>query len=129
MRPSVRGLLAGGALFCAACEPEVGRIDMSARTTPPGAVALSEEGFEIQVGLAVGFLATVLDEGGAAMPAETTIDMTSSDSAIAGIDPSLEKDTFVLYGVTPGTTELGVMVDGVYHEAIPVVVLEQPAEP
>jgi hypothetical protein len=111
-------------LFTLGCEPELARIELHARTTPPGSIELSEQAIRIPNGLAVGFLATALDESDSPMPPETTVEMASPDPEIVGVDPSLELGAFVVYGVSPGSTEVSVAVNGEFYSSIPVRVTE-----
>lgn len=124
MTRSRRWLAGAIAIMSLGCEPQLARIDMQARTTPPGSVGLTEQGMTIATGLAVGFVAVALDESDSPMPPETTLEMASTDPTIAGVDPSLEAGTFVIYGVAPGSAEVTVGVDGEFYQSIPVVVTE-----
>lgn len=98
---------------------------MQVRTTPPRSVTLNEQRVVVPVGLAVGFLALATDESGSPMPEETALGVATSDASVVGVDPSLEQDTFVLYGVALGTAELVLSVNGDLYETIPVDVVEQ----
>jgi hypothetical protein len=107
------------------CGPDFGSVNFTNRTTPPVETVVDFEGISIRVGIAAGVITTPLDENGKAMDEDTIVDLQSLDPRIVGVDPVIEAGSFVIYGVSPGTTSIGVDIDGTHEADIPVTVTFQ----
>jgi hypothetical protein len=124
---SVMVIAALGAL-ATGCGPDFERIDFANRTTPPVTTVIAYEGIEFKVGIAVATIATAVADG-EDMDEETVIGLEPVNSDVIGVDPTIEANSFVIYGVGPGTTTINVEIDGELEGEIPVTVTLQQPEP
>lgn len=107
------------------CGPDFGSLKFTKRTTPPVETVVDFDGISIRVGVAAGVITEPLDDDGDVMDDDTTVDLQSVDPRIVGVDPVIEAGSFVIYGVSPGTTSIGVDIDGNHEADIPVTVTFQ----
>ncbi len=126
-RPRVGALpaaLAGIALVVlAGCGQQPG-VSLQARTQPPLDATLTENLIQIYAGIAVEVDTTAL-VGGSPAQDGTTVSLTSSNVNVLGADPAPDDGVFVLYGVTPGTADVHVYMNGEAAGDIPATVLDQ----
>lgn len=114
------GLLSG-------CGPDYAYLEIGQLTNPPVSVSLTNQGFSVPVGIAVGITIQAIDDRGEPMDTDTPAELLSLNASVLGLSPGLEDSTYVAYGTGPGTTEIAVSVDGERVDHIPVtVMLQQP---
>jgi hypothetical protein len=117
-------LAAGLAFAAAGCDPFT-RLDFTLQTELPSGDRLDYGQMRIDEGRAVGFIATPM-QGSDKMADDTDVRLETRNADVAGIGPSLENHTFVVFGVSKGSTSLRVIIDDNFEDEIPVDVVEAP---
>jgi hypothetical protein len=113
------------------CGPDFERLDFEMRTVAPNGVnvTINHKSITIPVGIAVGVIVTPIDDNGDRMgdddDDQVEVLLHSNDPGVIGIDPALERRSFVIYGAGPGSAGILVDVDGEYHGKIPATVVLQ----
>ena len=117
--------LAVAAAALAGCGPSFDHLEFTNRTTPPDSTSVSENEIRIQVGIAIGVIATPYDGNEAMDDEDTTLELESDNPGVIGVDPALEHGSFVIYGVGAGTANVRIIVDGSDEGRIPATVTLQ----
>jgi hypothetical protein len=112
------GLL--GLLTTLSCDSYDG-FELRVETTPPTDVTIDAGSVILPQGTAVGVLVLA---PGAEDPetGEVYVAVRSSDPSVINVWPTVEQNTFVIYGVSEGTAVLTVLIEGEDDESIPAKV-------
>ena len=112
------GLL--GVLATVSCNSYEG-FELRAETTPPTEVTIDANSVILPQGTAVGVLVLA---PGAEDPetGEVYVSVRSSDPSVINVWPTVEQNTFVIYGLSEGTAVLTILIDGQDDESIPAKV-------
>jgi hypothetical protein len=125
--------LGAGALLglaAAGCTPSFDHLDFSPQTVPPLAISISPTEVQIPEGIAVAVAPVAMAQGEALT--SSVVIITSTDTGVLGISPengapqNNAPQTFVMFGVRPGSVGITVVVDGEEKEVIPATVTAQP---
>lgn len=108
------------ALGAAGCSSDYG-LGVRDLTSPPLTATITGERMELPVGIAVGFQA-VPKRGGDDVDEEVEVDFVSDDPSVAGIARTTKARGFVVFGVSEGTTNVTMIVDGNEVLSVPVAV-------
>lgn len=112
---TVLGIALAGLLApLAGCAPSFDELELTPRTTPPATSSptrVTSSSIEIQAGLAIGVIARPL-AGGQEMEEETVVELESDNPSVIGVDPALERGSFVIYGAGPGTASVDILING-----------------
>lgn len=123
-------------LAAAACTPSYEYLDFSPQTTPPLAASFTQSQVTIPEGIAVGVAPVAMNEGEAIT--SDTVSISSTDTSVLGVEPvsgasqgqssqgNSPQPTFVIFGVSPGSAGITVVVDGQEQQVIPATVTKQP---
>lgn len=103
----------------------IDRVQLDPETVPPAAVEISDARITIPKGIAIAVQAKALSGGD---EIDDPIELIPRDPSIFGVGVGTDEKTFVLYGVSAGTTTLKVHVDD-FDEEIPVEVPLQDTGP
>jgi len=117
---SALGLLSG-------CGPDYGYLEVAQLTAPPLAVSVTNQGFSVPVGIAVGISVDAMDSQGEPVDEDYALRLLSMNASVLGLAPGLDDGTYVVFGTGPGTTEIAVELDEERVDHIPVTVLLQQA--
>jgi hypothetical protein len=117
--------LAALAVGAVGCHP-FDRVDFDAVTTPPVAASVTFDEVTIPKGIAIAVEARPMS-GDDELDAE--LELRSADTSILGVDPGVDDKTFVLYGVSVGSTVVEVYYDGELEDEIPAQVPLQDVAP
>lgn len=112
------------AALSAGCAPEFDHLEFSNRTSPPVGVTVAYDSIRVTEGIAVGVDAIPF-AGSHEMDEETTVELRSDDTSVLGVDPALDRWSFVVYGVNHGSTKVTVVIDGAVSGSIPAIVEPQ----
>ena len=93
------------------CSSPSKHVVLESRTTPPMAVDLTSSHWRLPVGIAIG-INTVPKEGNDAMDNDTSVELSSSNPSVIGVDRTLDRRVFVAYGVSPGSATVHAKIDG-----------------
>jgi hypothetical protein len=102
---------------------------------PDNRVSISFDQISIPEAIAVGVIARPLDDGDE-MDEKTEVVLESKNLAVLGVGPGQPNDfeinqegtenwTFVIFGVSAGSTEVAVRIDGTLEARIPATVIAQ----
>lgn len=118
LRLAAIALVAVGAFGCSSYD----QTDFNMRTSPPVPASITNDHFTITEGISVGFIATPMD-GADEMKGDFRLE--TGDSTILGIGRGTAERSFVVWGVSPGTTTVRVRLDGKVEAQIPATVVAQ----
>ncbi len=123
----MKRLIAIGAIAasCVACSNDY-YVDFSYISDAPPSVLIDRDSMEIPAGIAVGVKAFPMEDD---RREDAALDLVAARPGIIGIDSSLEEDTWVVFGSSPGVTEVEVWFDGELVGEIPARVTEQHTSP
>lgn len=123
-------LLGGASIGCGGIDT----VDFEFRSAPPDNAIVTFEQIRIHEGVAVGVRAIPIC-GDEPVDEETRIEMISRNPGVFGIGPGVPQETdpeyddpdygnwnFVLFGASPGTTAVTIIIDGEPEADIPVSV-------
>jgi hypothetical protein len=113
--------------LAAGCSEEnrLERVDFSYDSAPPAQATVSSSAVSIRVGQAIAVHAyAVMSED--PLESEDRFELRSRDESILGLDEREGPSLFVLYGVTPGETEVQAFVNGRPGPVIVARVLDAP---
>ncbi len=102
-------------------------VDLATLTHPPRAVSISLDGISVPVGIAAGVDARVFD--GDSRDTRSKVDIAAVPADVLGVDRTLDKNHFVLYGIRTGSATVEIYVDGDRVSRLPALVSPQIAEP
>jgi hypothetical protein len=114
-------LLLGAALFTSGCASDYW-VALTTISDAPPSVQVNRSRIEIPAGLAVGVRAEAMEDD------ERTgqqVDFVPVRAGIIGIEQALENDEWVIYGVSPGNTDVEVWFDDELVAEMPAVITEQ----
>lgn len=117
--------LAALAVGAVGCHP-FDRVDFDALTTPPVAASVTFEKVTIPKGIAIAVEAHPMS-GDEELDAK--LELRSRDTRVLGVDAGVDDGTFVLYGVSVGSTVIDVYYDGELEDEIPAEVPLQDVAP
>lgn len=107
------------------------RLDMALRSAPADGAILESDEIRLHQGIAVGFAAYPMEDGNDRMDEETVVRLESGNPGIFEVAPAPREDDedapyeFVIWGVAPGESSMGVFIDGEFETEIPVIIDEQ----
>jgi hypothetical protein len=113
------GLFALASLGAVACGPSYDHTDFTMRTSPPVPVSITNDHFTVTEGIAVGFIAQPMS---GTKPMDGDYAIETSDASILGVSKGNADHSFVVWGVSPGTTVVRVRLDGNDEAQIPATV-------
>ena len=119
-------LTAGVGLVATACSSEdllpLNRIEFSDISSPRDTAVLKDGSITLAEGTAVSAKVTAIDTKDHNMGA---VELESRDTSVIGVEPSVEQNTFVFYGVGEGSTEIDLLIVGKSRGEISVEVVAQ----
>lgn len=92
----------------------------------PPSVQVNQNRIEIPAGLAVGVVATPVEDGD---PVDETLDMLPVQAGVLGVERALEDGEWVIFGISPGSTTVELLFGNEVVGEIPAVVTEQHESP
>jgi hypothetical protein len=107
------------------CGPDYAYLEIGQLTNPPVSVSLTNQGFSVPVGIAVGITIEAIDDQGEPMDEDVPVELLSMNASVLGLSPGLDEGTYIVFGTGPGTTEISVSVDDERVDHIPVTVMLQ----
>ncbi len=97
-------------------------VNFASISDAPASVTVSRDLIEIPAGLAVGVMATPVEDGKAQ---DVPLDLVTVRNGIVGIERSLEDEQWVIYGIAPGSTAVEIYFEDELVAEMPAVVTEQ----
>jgi hypothetical protein len=133
MSATLRALWAMPLLLAATGCGGFDRLDMVLRSAPADGATLTSDEIRLHEGVAVGFAARPMEDDNEQMDEETVVRLESGNPGIFQVAPSPRDEDlgdeapyeFVIWGVAPGESSLGVFIDGDFETEIPVFIDEQ----
>lgn len=110
-------------LLVAACGPRYDGVDIELHSEPPVPVRVSENEFELPVGIAVAIDVKPLSSNQFDYYQSDQLDLRSDDRQILRVEPTENPRRFILIGVSPGETCVELEVDYSDRGCIPATVV------
>ncbi len=117
-----RVLILVAALFAAACSPSYDGLRM---TVLEGAstAEVDSAGIELVHGRVVVFEARPVSSVDKDYEVSDTVELESTDDGVARVEPGVLVNTWMMFGVEPGDTEVEVRINGTTEDRIPVTIV------
>ena len=97
-------------------------VHIAVTTSIEPSIRVGSERIEIPAGLAVGVRAQAVEDE--IIQSELDVDLVAVNAGFVGIEPALEHNEWVIYGVSAGRTDVELFVEGDLVGDIPAIVVE-----